>query len=320
MQAGEGCVVKAFRIGTRGSTLALAQANWVKSEIERQWPEATVSLQIIKTSGDRFVEASLQAIGGKGVFTKEIEDALLKGEIDLAVHSMKDLPTELAPGLAVIAVPEREDPRDVLVSRNATRLSELPAGARIGTGSLRRKAQLLHHRSDLSVVPIRGNIDTRLKKLEVGEVEALVMAAAGLKRINREDRICEFLSGDICVSAVAQGALAIEARDDQSLREELEFLHDEPTYLEVQAERGLLGRLGGGCYVPVGARAQVYGELMEINAIVADPDGGELCRAELAGLAVKAEELGKELADRLLSQGAQEILARVQREHAKPRI
>jgi hydroxymethylbilane synthase len=306
--------VKSLRIGTRGSALALAQANWVKSEIERRWPQAAVSLQIIKTSGDRFVEASLQEIGGKGVFTKEIEEALLAGEVDLAVHSMKDLPTELAPGLAVIAVPEREDPRDVLVSRDGARLNELPAGARIGTGSLRRKAQLLHHRSDLSIVALRGNIDTRLKKLEAGEADALVMAAAGLRRIDREDRICEFLSEDICVSAAAQGALGIEARDDPSLREDLEFLHDEPTYLEVRAERALLGRLGGGCYVPVGARAQVYGELMELKAIVADPDGGELCRAELAGMAVKAEELGKELADRLLGQGAQTILARVQRE------
>jgi hydroxymethylbilane synthase len=306
--------VKTLRIGTRGSALALAQANWVKREIEHQWPEAAVSLQIIRTSGDRFVEASLQAIGGKGVFTKEIEEALLRGDIDLAVHSMKDLPTELAPGLAVIAVPEREDPRDVLVSRGGARLSDLPAGARIGTGSLRRKAQLLHYRSDLSVVPIRGNIDSRLKKLDAGEAEALVMAAAGLSRIGREDRINEFLADDICVSAVAQGALAIEAREGSSLPEELEFLHDFPTYLEVQAERGLLKRLGGGCYVPIGARAQVFGELMEINAVVADPDGQEFYKAELAGMAEKAEELGKELADRLLSQGAQKILARLQRE------
>jgi hydroxymethylbilane synthase len=289
----------------------------VKREIERQWPEATVTLKVIKTSGDSFVEASLQAIGGKGVFTKEIEDAVLRGEIDVAVHSMKDLPTELAAGLAILAVPEREDPRDVLVSRDGACLSELPAGARIGTGSLRRKAQLLHQRSDLTVAAIRGNIDTRLKKLDAGEAEALVMAAAGLKRIGREDRISEFLSADICVSAVAQGALAIEARDDDSLREELQFLDDLPTYLEVQAERGLLKRLGGGCYVPVGARAQVYGELIEIKAIVADPDGHEFYKAELAGMAEKAEELGKQLADRLLSQGAQKILARLQQDKAR---
>ncbi len=304
--------MKTLRIGTRGSTLALAQASWVKGEIERHWPEATVSLQIIKTGGDQFVEASLQAIGGKGVFTKEIEEALLKNEIDLAVHSMKDLPTDMTPGLAILAVPEREDPRDVLVSRDGVRLHELPAGARIGTGSLRRKSQLLHHRADLSVAAIRGNIDTRLKKLDAGEADALVMAAAGLKRIARSDRISEFLSGDICVSAVAQGALAIEGREDEGLRSELEFLNDIPSSLEVEAERALLRRLGGGCYVPVGARAQVFGELIEIHAIVADPDGHELYRAELAGMAEKAEALGKELADRLLSQGGQKILAKLQ--------
>ncbi|HEX2229638.1 MAG TPA: hydroxymethylbilane synthase [Candidatus Binatia bacterium] len=301
--------MKPLRIGTRGSALALAQANWVKNEIERQRPGTVVSLEIIKTSGDRFVEASLQAIGGKGVFTKEIEEALLGGEIEIAVHSMKDLPTELTPGLAILAVPEREDPRDVLVSCGGARLMELPAGARIGTGSLRRKAQVLSCRPDLVVTAIRGNIDTRLNKLDAGEVEALVVAAAGLIRIGREDRISEFLSGDICVSAVAQGALAIEGRDDEVTREELAFLHDVPTALEVQAERALLRRLGGGCYVPVGARAQVYGELMEINAIVADPNGSPLCKAELAGMAEKAEALGKELADRLLGQGAQQILA-----------
>jgi hydroxymethylbilane synthase len=295
----------------------LAQANWVKSQIERQAPETAVSLQVIKTSGDRFVEASLQSIGGKGVFTKEIEDALLRDEIDLAVHSMKDLPTELAPGLSIIAVPEREDARDVLVSRSGARLDELPAGARIATGSLRRQAQILHHRSDLAVVPIRGNIDTRLNKLDAGAADALVMAAAGLKRINKEERISEFLAADVCVSAVAQGALAVQGRDDQSLREELEFLNDFPTFLELEAERALLKRLGGGCQVPVGARAQVFGELVEINAIVADPEGKEFYKAELAGMAEKAEALGKELADRLLAQGAQKILARFQQPAGK---
>ena len=304
--------MRSIRIGTRGSTLALAQANWLKAEIGGRWPEAAVSLQIIKTSGDRFVEEALQAIGGKGVFTKEIEEALLAGEIDLAVHSMKDLPTELAPGLAIIAVPEREDPRDVLVARSGARLSELPNGSRIGTGSLRRKAQLLHYRADLLVTPVRGNVDTRLKKLDAGEADALVMAAAGLKRIGREDRITEFLPGNVCVGAPAQGALAIESRDDPSLHEEFEFLNDLPTQLEVQAERALLKRLGGGCHVPVGARAQIYGELIEIVGIVADPSGHELHKAELAGMAVKAGELGKEVADRLLSLGAEKLLGRLQ--------
>ncbi len=303
--------MKSIRIGTRGSALALAQANWVKGEIQRRWPETNVSLEVIKTSGDRFVDASLQAIGGKGVFTKEIDDALLRGDIDLAVHSMKDLPTVLAPGLAVVAVPERADPRDVLVAGSGAGLRYLPAGARIGTGSLRRKAQILHYRSDLSVGPIRGNIDTRLRKLDVGETDALVLAAAGLRRIGREDRITEFLSADICVGAAAQGALAIEALDDDALREEYDFLDDTPTHLEVLAERELLKRLGGGCHLPVGVRAEVFGELLEIAGVVVDPDGGKICRGQLAGMAAKAEDLGKELADHLLSQGAKEILARL---------
>jgi hydroxymethylbilane synthase len=171
----------------------------------------------------------------------------------------------------------------------------------------------LHYRADLLVTPVRGNIDTRLKKLDAGEADALVMAAAGLKRIGREDRISEFLSANVCVGAAAQGALAIESRDDPSLREEFEFLNDLPTQLEVEAERALLKRLGGGCHVPVGARAQIYGELIEIVGVVADPDGHELCKAELAGMALKAEELGKELADRLLSGGAEKLLGRLQR-------
>jgi hydroxymethylbilane synthase len=299
--------VREIRIGTRGSTLALAQANWLKEEIERQRPDLAVSLHVIKTSGDRFVDAPLQALG-KGVFTKEIEDALLAHDIDLAIHSMKDLPTELAPGLAVIAVPIREDPRDALVARGNICLDELPQGTRIGTGSLRRQAQLLHHRADLVIAPIRGNIDTRLKKLDAGEVDALVMAAAGLKRIGRGERIAEFLLRGVCTPAPAQGALAVEARDDAEVREEFEFLNDLPTYLEVQAERALLKRLGGGCQVPLGASAEIFGELMELTAIVADARGQEVCRAELAGMAQNAEDLGKALADRLLDLGAGKLL------------
>ena len=184
--------MRSIRLGSRGSTLALAQAHWVKARIEERRPESKVDLVVIKTSGDRFVDASLQAIGGKGLFTKEIEDALLRNEIDLAVHSLKDLPTEMAQGLALVAVPEREDARDVLVTRERTSLDRLPPGARIGTGSLRRRAQLLYHWPGLSVVGIRGNVDTRLKKLDAGEFDALVMAAAGLKRIGRAERIVEF--------------------------------------------------------------------------------------------------------------------------------
>lgn len=301
--------MKLVRIGTRGSALALAQTAWVQAKLQARYPEATIESVIIKTSGDRFVDTALQAMGGKGVFTKEIEDALLANEIDLAVHSMKDLPTELGAGLTVAAVPAREDPRDVLASSGLKKLSELASGATIGTGSLRRRAQILHHRPNLSVVPIRGNIDTRLKKLDAGEVDALIMAAAGLKRIGREDRIAEFVPQEICVSAVAQGALALESREDDSLREQLSFLHHELTFSEVSAERAFLRRLGGGCYVPVGARATVAGNELKIVGVVANPDGSSLCRGEIAGRVDAASELGRELADHLLHKGADKILA-----------
>ena len=300
--------MKLIRIGTRGSTLALAQAGWLQAKLEERYPNTRIEKVIIKTSGDRFLEAAIQAMGGKGVFTKEIEDALLSREIDIAVHSMKDLPTELTRGLTIAAVPEREDPRDVLVSAGAKGLKELSSGARVGTGSLRRRAQILHHRPDLAVVPIRGNIDTRLKKLDAGEVEALVMAAAGLNRIGRQDRVVEVIPEHICVSAVAQGALALESREDDALREQLSFLHHDISFAEVTAERSFLSRLGGGCYVPVGARATVAGKELKLVGVVANPDGSSLCRDEIAGPAEDADELGQQLAERLLRQGADKIL------------
>lgn len=303
--------MKNLRLGTRGSTLALAQAHWVKARIEERRPESKVEIVVLKTSGDRFIDASLQAIGGKGVFTKEIEEALLRNEIDLAVHSLKDLPTEMAQGLALVAVPEREDARDVLVTRERTSLDRLPTGARIGTGSLRRRAQLLYYRPGLSVVGIRGNVDTRLRKLDAGEVDALVMAAAGLKRIGRGDRIVEFLPSEICVSAVAQGALGLQARANDAGNEEWSFLHHAPTATEVTAERSFLSRLGGGCQVPVGARAMVAGDEITMVGVVASPDGKSLKRGERAGKFVDAAKLGAELAEELLRAGADRILASV---------
>ncbi|MDZ4341533.1 MAG: hydroxymethylbilane synthase [Candidatus Binatia bacterium] len=303
--------VKNLRLGTRGSTLALAQAHWVKARIEERRPESKVEIVVLKTSGDRFIDAALQAIGGKGLFTKEIEDALLRNEIDLAVHSLKDLPTEMAQGLALVAVPEREDARDVLVTRERTSLDRLPPGARIGTGSLRRRAQLLYHRPGLSVVGIRGNVDTRLRKLDAGEVDALVMAAAGLKRIGRGDRIVEFLSTDICVSAVAQGALGLQARANDAGNEEYSFLHHAPTAAEVTAERSFLSRLGGGCQVPVGGRAVVAGDEIAMVGVVASPDGKALQRGERSGKLVDAAKLGADLAEELLRAGADRILASV---------
>ena len=299
-----------IRIGSRGSALALAQANWVKRRLEERYPGRPVEIVTIKTSGDRFVDAALAAIGGKGVFVKEIEDALTEKKIDVAVHSMKDLPTELAAGLVVAAVPEREDARDALVSADGRSLSGLPAGSLIGTGSLRRQAQILHYRPDLSIRPIRGNVDTRLKKLDQGEVNALVMAVAGLKRIGRESRISEYLAPEICLGAVGQGALALETRAGDDLIGAVAFLHHPATAHEVAAERAFLRRLGGGCLVPVGARAEFDGGHVRLSGVVADPDGGKLLRDEIAGDATLAERLGEQLALRLLDMGGDEILLR----------
>ena len=296
-----------LKIGSRGSALALAQADWVKRKLEQTGLK--VESTVIKTSGDRFVDRTIQSLGGKGIFTKEIEDALLSGTIDLAVHSMKDLPTELPQGLAIAAVPQREDARDVLVSRENIPLKDLSKGAQLGTGSLRRRSQILNYRSDLTVIPIRGNVDTRLQKLFDEGLDAIVVAAAGLKRLGREDRITEYLTPDICLSAVAQGALAIETRDDEPSRQSVALLHHDPSFTEVTAERAFLRKLGGGCHVPVAARAFIEGELLNIIGMVAEPDGRRLCRDRIAGPKEHAAALGTELAERLIRAGAGEMLA-----------
>lgn len=301
--------MKAIRIGARGSALALAQAGWVRQKLGERYPDLKVEIVTIKTSGDRFLNTPIKAIGGKGIFVKEIEEALLRKEIDLAVHSMKDLPTEIPMGLTVAAIPEREDPRDVLVSLDHTALKDLPSGARIGTGSLRRRGQILNYRPDLSLLPIRGNIDTRLKKLDRGEVDALVMALAGLRRIGQGNRVSEYLSPEICLSAVAQGALGLESRDGDSVKSQIAFLHHLPTALEVLAERGFLRRLGGGCQIPVGARAWMAGDQIRLMGMVADVDGHKLFRGEISGPADRAEKLGQGLAERLLKNGADKVLS-----------
>lgn len=297
-----------IRIGTRGSALALAQAHWVKQKLEERHPGLKIETVTIKTSGDRFLHTPIKAIGGKGIFVKEIEEALLKSEIDLAVHSMKDLPTEIPRGLTVAAVPEREDPRDALVAPGGNSLRTLRSGARVGTGSLRRRAQILNYRPDLSILPIRGNIDTRVKKLEKGEVDALIMAAAGLKRLGWADRIIEYIPPEICLSAVAQGALGLESRHGDPLAENFVFLHHIPTAVEVLAERAFLRRLGGGCQIPVGARAWVSENHMKLMGVVADVDGHKLFRGEISGSIQEPERLGRELAERLLTEGAEEVL------------
>jgi hydroxymethylbilane synthase len=288
--------------------LAAAQTQWVKRQLEARYPELRIETITIKTAGDRFLTASIAAIPGKGIFVKEIEEALLAKEIDLAVHSMKDLPTEMTPGLTIAAVPEREDARDVLVSAAQRGLKDLPAGAKIGTGSLRRRAQILHCRHDLSVEPIRGNVDTRLRKMDAGEVDGLVMAAAGLKRLGLEKRITEYLLEEICLGAVAQGALALESREGDSVIGWVEFLRHPPTMVEVVAERAFLMRLGGGCQLPVGARARFQGKSLRLMGVVADPDGRKIFKEAAEGSAAQAEDLGKTLAERLLNLGADKIL------------
>jgi hydroxymethylbilane synthase len=300
--------VKVIRIGTRGSKLALTQAGWVKQKLAERNAGLKVETVIIQTSGDRFLESPIQAVGGKGVFVKEVEDALLRKEIDLAVHSMKDLPTEIPSGLTVAVIPEREDPRDVLVTRNQKSLQDLSSGAKIGTGSLRRQAQILHCRPDLVFSAVRGNIDTRLKKLDRGEMDGLIMAAAGLKRIGQGDRVSEYLSPEICLSAVAQGALGLESRVDDPVVNEIEFLHHLPTAIEVLAERNFLRRLGGGCQIPVGARAWVGEQQLKLMGVVAALDGQRLFKDEISGSADEAEKLGRELAERLLRKGADKVL------------
>ncbi len=295
-----------IRIGTRRSRLALVQAEWVRKCIREHDRQATVEVVTIRTSGDRFQDVPIEKIGAKGVFIKEIEEALLEGAIDVAVHSMKDLPTELPEGLAIAAVPEREDPRDVLISHVAGSLAELPAGARVGTGSLRRGAQVLNHRPDLTVVPIRGNVDTRLAKLRRGEVDALVLALAGMKRLGREGETTQPLPPETCLSAVAQGALGLETRRDEV--ERLRFLNHEPSAVEVAAERAFLRRLEGGCQVPVGARAVVTEDRVTLAGMVAAPSGSRIFRDEISGTRAEAVSLGIRLAERLLDEGAGAVL------------
>jgi hydroxymethylbilane synthase len=296
-----------IRIGTRASALALAQTEWVKRSLEERYPDLRVETVTIKTSGDRFLAAPIQAIG-KGIFVKEIEEALLGNEIDLAVHSLKDLPTETTAGLTIAAIPEREDARDAWVGRSHGLLKDLPAGARIGTGSLRRKAQLLHYRRDISVAPIRGNVDTRLKKMDQGEVDGLVMAVAGLNRLGLAERVSEYLAPEICLAAPAQGALALQSRDGDHAIGLAAFLRHAPTMLEVAAERSFLKRLGGGCQLPVGALAWADGAGLRLMGVIAHPDGQKLFREEVTGPAESAERLGESLAERLLTLGADKIL------------
>ena len=301
-----------LRIGTRGSKLALTQSEWVKGKIEAQHPDVQVDLVIVKTTGDKILDAPLSKIGGKGLFVKEIEEALLSERIDLAVHSMKDMPAALPEGLILTTFPEREDPRDAFVSTKYDGLEQLPQGARVGTGSLRRSAQLLHIRPDLELVPMRGNVDTRLRKLEAGEYEAIILAVSGLKRLGLKDRISQALGVEQILPAIGQGALGLEVRrDDDGTIGRVDFLNHRETEITVKAERAFLTELEGGCQVPLAAFCRTENGQLRLEGMVAELDGSRVLRDQMRGEESEAEEMGIALARRLLAAGADEILERI---------
>lgn len=302
-------MTQTITIGTRGSQLALWQAAYVKKRLNSHFPDLEISLQIIKTTGDRIQNRSLVGLG-KGVFTREIECALLDGTIDLAVHSMKDLPTKLPNGLCIGVIPSREDPRDVLVSASGLTLEELPENAQIGTTSPRRRAQLNFLRPDLSVVGVRGNLDTRLRKLQETDIDGLILAAAGIKRLVGEETITEYFEVDKMVPAPGQGALGIEIREnDGEVREFLRRINDGDAELAVVTERAVLSRLGGGCQVPIGVHASIKDGELKIIGMVADYDGKQRVVAQDVGSPKQASRIAERLATSLLSQGASELLS-----------
>jgi len=297
-------------IGTRGSKLALWQAEWVKSELEKKHAGLSVELLRIKTTGDKITDVPLAQVGGKGLFVKEIEEALLDGRADLAVHSMKDVPTEFPDGLSLRAIAEREDPRDALISKGVL-FKDLPKGARVGTSSLRRQAQLLALRPDLEIAQLRGNLDTRLRKLDEGRYDAIILASAGVRRLGWEARITELLPPGTFLPAIGQGAIGIETRtDDDETNALIAFFDHRETSLVVRAERALLKRLEGGCQVPIAAYGTMSKDGLELSltGLVASTDGKTIIKDSLTGSAAEPEALGRRLAEVLLGKGAWEIL------------
>ncbi len=302
-----------IRLGSRGSKLALWQAEYVQYEVERNTGRK-VEIVTIKTTGDMILDVPLARVGGKGLFVKEIEEALLSGRIDLAVHSMKDVPTELPEKLSIVAITAREDPRDAFLSRTVKSFDDLPKGARVGTSSLRRQTQLLARRPDLAILDNRGNLDTRIRKMEEGRFDAIVLAAAGLRRLGWEGRITQVLPTEISLPAIGQGALGIEIRrDDARTRDAVAFLDDRDTSLAVRAERGFLARLEGGCQVPIAAYGRVEGETVLLDGLVGRPDGSEIVRGSAGGPGKDPEAVGVGLAEQLLARGAKAILDEVYR-------
>lgn len=304
---------KTLRIGTRGSQLALWQANWVKSELEKRYPDLEVTLTKIKTIGDKILDVPLAMVGGKGLFVKEIEEAMLRGEVDIAVHSMKDVPTIFPPELGLRCITEREDPRDILILKPGfNSFMDLPQGARIGTSSLRRKAQLLHLRPDFQMVDIRGNVETRIRKLTEDDLGAVVLAAAGMNRLGFAGQVSEYLPVDISLPAIGQGALGLESRlDDEETNALIDFFNHSETAWAVKGERAFLRRLEGGCQVPIAAFGKVIGDQLTLTGLVSSVDGQQFLKKSVTVPAVDAEKAGISLADDLLIQGAGKILNEV---------
>jgi hydroxymethylbilane synthase len=301
-----------LKIGTRGSSLAITQSGWVKSMIEARHPDVSVELIRITTKGDKILDSALSKIGGKGLFVKEIEEALLRKDVDLAVHSIKDVPGDLPEGLCLSVFPEREDPRDAFISKEYSSLYDLPRGASIGTGSLRRSSQLQGIRPDLKIVPIRGNVDTRLKRIQAGEFHAIILAAAGLKRLGLSENLKQLLPTDVCLPAIGQGALGLETREgDDRVLDIISFFNHRETELTVRAERAFLKGLNGGCQVPIAGYGVIEGRTISLKGMVAELDGSRIIKDEATGPEDKPEKLGAGLAEKLLQAGAEKILAAV---------
>ncbi|AET27867.1 TPA: hydroxymethylbilane synthase [Vibrio cholerae] len=305
-----------IRIATRQSPLALWQANYVKDALMAAHPGLQVELVTMVTRGDVILDTPLAKVGGKGLFVKELEIAMLEGRADLAVHSMKDVPVDFPDGLGLVTICEREDPRDAFVSNTYAKIEDLPSGAIVGTCSLRRQCQLKAARPDLVIKELRGNVGTRLSKLDAGEYDAIILAAAGLKRLELESRIRSFIEPEQSLPAVGQGAVGIECRvNDQRVRALLAPLNHADTADRVRCERAMNLTLQGGCQVPIGSYALLEGDTIWLRALVGEPDGSQIVRGEIRGPRTQAEQLGITLAEQLLSQGAKEILERLYCDH-----
>lgn len=298
-----------LKIATRKSPLALWQAHYVSNMLQHHHPDLKVELVTMVTQGDKILDTPLAKVGGKGLFVKELEVGMLEGRADIAVHSMKDVPVDLPPGLHLAAICEREDPRDAFVSNNYSSLDDLPQGARLGTSSLRRQSQIAAFRPDLKIIDLRGNVNTRLKKLDNDEYDAIILAAAGLKRLEFEDRITQFIGTEICLPAIGQGAVGIECRiDDARVHNLIAPLNDNKTQIRITAERAMNERLQGGCQVPIAGYAEFEKGLIMMRGLVGQVDGKKIIRGDIAGPPDSAEELGIVLAEDLLSRGADKIL------------